>query len=118
MQASQPLPLCDWLAAAVSMKADCRYSMMVCGPRCVTVTGHSSTPTSPVNPPSVLGRALMVWVCIYVCVCVCDVCECVCDVCECVCGYECVCVCVSYDLVPKCVQEKRTEVLENKVDRM
>ena len=31
----------------------------------------------------------------------------------------CVCVCVYiYDLVPKGVQEKRTEVLENKVDRM
>ena len=37
--------------------------MMVCGPRCVTDTGHSSTPTSPVNLSSVLGRALMVSVC-------------------------------------------------------
>ena len=93
MQASQPLPLCDWLAAAVSMKADCRYSMMVCGPQCVTVTGHSSTPTSPVNPPSVLGRALMVWVCIYVCVCVMYVSVCVMYVSVCVDMSVCVCVC-------------------------
>ena len=119
MQASQLLPLCDWLAAAVSMKVDCRCSMMVCGPRCVTGTGHSSTQMSPVNPPLVLGRALMVCVSVDVwCMCA-GVYMNVCDVCECVCGYEYVCVCVCHnDLVLKGVQEKRNEVLETKVDRM
>ena len=54
-------------------------------------------------------------VCVCMCVCVCMV----------VGVHECVCVCERerqgenvYDLVPKGVQEKRTEVLEDKVDRM
>ena len=34
-------------------------------------------------------------VCLFVCVCVCDVCVCVCDVCVCVCDV-CVCVCGLY----------------------
>ena len=84
--------------------------MMVCGPWCVTGTGHSSTPMSSVDPPLVTGRALMVITRVCVCVCVCErereretesvyvsimyVCGGVCvNQCLYVCMRVCVCVC-------------------------
>ena len=60
--------------------------MMVCGPRCVTGTGHSSTPMSSVDPPLVTGRALLVIMYVHI------VCECafVMYVCVCLCVFACV----------------------------
>ena len=55
----------------MTMKGDCRCSMMVCGPQCVIDTGHNTTQMLLVAPPMVPGKSVMaVFVCRGVCVCV------------------------------------------------